>query len=86
MKFEDWVYCYGISFCHRNRISDDDVMGCYHCCDTFLAVEIEEWINEKRFGQTGETASCPHCGVDAVVRIEDMLNELCERQFGRKPE
>ena len=85
MKFEDWLYSHGMSMCHRHRIADDDVMGCFDCCDTFLGEEIEEWINEQKFGGSGETAICPHCGVDAVVRVEDLLRELCHRQFGREP-
>lgn len=83
MKFEDWLNTKGINRLHRHRILDDDVIGCYSCCDTFLGCEIEVWIDDQRFGGLGETALCPHCGIDAVVRIEDILRELSDRRFGR---
>jgi len=86
MKFEDYIYSDGVLMSHRHRVSPDDVMGCFQCCDTFLGEEIEEWINENKFGGFGETAICPHCGIDSVVRVEDILTELCRRQFGREPD
>lgn len=36
--------------------------GCYHCLRIFLPSEIKEWEKNKN----GDTAYCPHCGIDTV--------------------
>jgi hypothetical protein len=86
MKFEEYVYSNGVNKSHRHVIEDDDVVGCYSCCTTFQGHEIEEWINEQRFGGPGETAVCPLCGIDAVVKVDTILQELSRRQFGYAPD
>ena len=86
MKFEKYIYSAGVNRSHRHLIQEDDVMGCYSCCTTFLGEEILDWINEQRFGGPGETAMCPMCGIDAVVKVDDILQELSRRQFGYAPD
>lgn len=48
---------------HKPEILAADLCGCFHCRQTFLPGEIQEWIEEK----TGETAICPLCGIDSVL-------------------
>ena len=38
-----------------------DMCGCYYCIRTFEVDEILE------FTDNGNTALCPHCGIDAVI-------------------
>jgi hypothetical protein len=47
---------------HREELEQSEVCGCFYCCRTCMAAEVEEWIREGR-----GTALCPHCGVDAVI-------------------
>jgi len=47
---------------HRTELESSEVCGCFFCHHTLIAADIEEWIEDE-----GETALCPHCGVDAVI-------------------
>jgi len=46
---------------HRAEVEGSSSVGCFYCCETFPASEIEEWVDE------GKTAMCPRCGIDSVI-------------------
>jgi hypothetical protein len=46
---------------HRQVVEKSRVCGCFYCQETFAPETIKEWIDG------GETALCPHCGIDAVI-------------------
>ena len=46
----------------KEIMSDDTVdVGCFSCIRFFHKAAITEWLDK------GETAECPHCGVDSVL-------------------
>ena len=47
---------------NRGKIEQSSQCGCFSCNRLFLPSEVEDYIDE------GETALCPYCGVDAVIR------------------
>jgi hypothetical protein len=49
---------------HRQALLASDVAGCYHCLSEFPPSTVSTWCDG---GRPGQTAICPHCGVDAVV-------------------
>lgn len=51
-------------FCanHKKELQKDKICGCFHCLKVFDPKEIQNWIKDS-----GETAICPYCGVDAVI-------------------
>lgn len=68
------------SSCHKEEILKGDLSGCFHCGETFLPTEINEWIKENN--NRGETAICPKCGIDSVlssklpIKDEKFLSEM----------
>ncbi len=58
----------------KNRISLEfqTVCSCYQCLKTFAPGAVIDWTDE------GQTAICPHCGVDAVIPGQVGLNDLQE--------
>jgi hypothetical protein len=46
---------------HREELERSGICGCFHCCQTFAAATVEEWVDEDG------TAICPHCSVDSVI-------------------
>lgn len=40
------------------------MVGCFYCITIYGSSEIKEWIDG------GQTALCPHCGIDSVLPIE----------------
>lgn len=56
--------------CHRPLLEQSSQAGCLRCGAKFKPSEIREWIDEsdgRRGHACGETAKCPHCGIDAVL-------------------
>lgn len=51
---------------HRAEITASAWCGCFHCLALFPPAAVTEWIDKDRVGD-GQTALCPHCGVDAVL-------------------
>ena len=49
--------------CTRNRdmLEADTECGCFHCLRVYDPAQIQKWIDN------GQTALCPHCGVDSVL-------------------
>ena len=73
--------------CTRNRelLEKDSVCGCFHCLRIFDPAEIQKWIDN------GQTAMCPHCGVDSVIGesagyplTEAFLKGMRTRWFGEE--
>lgn len=52
---------------HREEVLASAICGCFYCCKTFPPSDIKEWIDERRSARAGQTAMCPHCGIDAVI-------------------
>ena len=49
------------SYQHREAVSAATQCGCFFCIRVFTPSEITEWCDD------GQTALCPHCGIDAVL-------------------
>jgi len=58
---------------HRADIEASLSCGCFYCRSTFEPSEIAEWVDwpddpdDAETVNRGQTALCPHCGVDAVL-------------------
>jgi hypothetical protein len=46
---------------HRAELESSEQCGCFYCGRRFSPAEITEWTDD------GQTALCPHCGIDAVI-------------------
>lgn len=46
---------------NRLCINKSEWCSCFSCCQKYKANEVREWID------TGNTALCPKCGIDAVI-------------------
>ncbi len=51
---------------HRDEILASKVCGCFYCKRVFASTEIIDWYDPKD-DPNGETAACPHCGIDSVI-------------------
>lgn len=51
---------------HRDQVLAGDSCGCFHCLRLFPSSEVEQWTDTDS-SDVGQTALCPHCGVDAVI-------------------
>jgi len=51
---------------HRRAVLASDQCGCFSCLRTYSPTEIVDWVDDDEAG-LGQTALCPHCGIDAVV-------------------
>lgn len=67
---------------NKGDLDNTSKCGCYYCKEIFSPSEITEWCD------AGETAICPHCGIDAVIPespdfkiTESMLDEANEEWF-----
>lgn len=52
---------------HRGTILSGARCGCFYCERIFDPSEIVEWIDESTPEAEGQTALCPHCGIDSVI-------------------
>jgi hypothetical protein len=52
---------------HRAAIEQSEVCGCFYCKRTFPPSAINEWCDRSGGDQPGQTALCPHCGIDSVI-------------------
>jgi hypothetical protein len=48
---------------HRPEVEASGKVGCFYCLAIYPPAEIERWVDDV----TGETAVCPHCGIDSVI-------------------
>jgi len=46
---------------HKDLLDQSPRCGCYYCKKVYETKEIKEWTDK------GQTAICPHCGIDAVL-------------------
>jgi len=86
MKKEDIIATHRYSSNHRESVLASEVCGCFYCLSIFSPSEIEEWIDaredETDINKTGQTALCPHCGIDSV--IGSASGYPVDRQFLKK--
>ena len=69
--------------CNRRNVLVADVCGCFYCLRMFHPSTITEWVDENEEG-VGQTALCPHCGIDSVipsVPSRPVTHELLERLY-----
>jgi len=52
---------HAVSSRHKEQIERSDQCGCFYCQKTFAPSTIREWWDD------GQTAVCPHCGIDSVL-------------------
>ena len=71
---------------NRKDIQQSDTCGCFYCKNIFYAGDITECSDN------GETAICPHCGVDSVscnkkgyIVTEEDLESLNKHYFKDTP-
>lgn len=50
---------------HRPEIENSRTCACFDCGATFSPIDITLWIDD------GQTALCPHCGMDCVLGDAD---------------
>lgn len=46
---------------NRDAVLAAQSCGCYFCLNTFATSAVTEWEDN------GQTAICPHCGIDAIL-------------------
>jgi hypothetical protein len=49
---------------HRKQLLASQIAVCFYCFTEFPPHSVQEWTDGEPVGQT---ALCPHCGIDAVV-------------------
>lgn len=47
---------------HASEIKSSTECGCFYCLKVCAPSDIIEWV-----GKGGDTALCPHCGIDALL-------------------
>lgn len=52
---------------HYDKIIEYNCASCFHCLKTFVPKNIQEWADEVRWTDEGQTAICPNCGIDAIL-------------------
>ena len=67
---------------NRGEIEKSTLSACFYCENIFPPAEIQEWVDD------GQTAICPHCGIDAVLGnwsgfglTKEFLHNMNERWF-----
>ena len=68
MTTPDEIRAHRHSSRHRQEILASEKCGCFYCCRIFPPSEIGEWVDE--WEGVGQTAICPHCGIDSVIGSE----------------
>jgi len=61
MNIEQLIKLHKCAINNRKDIQKSDTCGCFYCGNIFYSGDITEWTDN------GETAICPHCGVDSVI-------------------
>ena len=62
----DYILAQSHSVKHSAELLASEICGCFHCKKTFPPSYVTHWIDKNEEG-IGQTALCPHCGVDAVL-------------------
>lgn len=63
----DFDKIFRLSLNNKEILSKSKLCGCYHCGHIFPPNEIENYMES----QTEQTATCPFCGMDAVIPSTD---------------
>ncbi|MGD7051721.1 cytoplasmic protein [Sutcliffiella horikoshii] len=59
---EDYIAnAHKLSSLQKKELVKDKKCGCFFCLEIYSPALITEWIDE------GQTAICPHCGIDSVI-------------------
>lgn len=79
---------------HRAAILASQSCGCFHCLAVFTPDRIIAWVDSPQGtpkdlkSESGTTATCPHCGIDAVIGsssgypiTREFLEEMQEHWF-----
>jgi hypothetical protein len=61
MSLEELIKLHNCAINNKKDIDKSDTCGCFYCKKIFYSGDITEWTDE------GQTAICPHCGVDSVI-------------------
>ena len=61
MTDKDLALAYKHSAMNRVEVQRSAACACFNCLSTFQPSSIKQWID------TGQTAVCPSCGMDAVL-------------------
>lgn len=59
-------FAHGYSIGNRRLIEQGGPCGCFYCLKTFDAGAVIHWVDPAD-DDDGQTALCPHCGIDAVL-------------------
>lgn len=51
---------------HRKQVIESSSCGYFYCLSIFEPSAIQEWIDNDE-NSVGQTALCPHSGVDSVI-------------------
>jgi hypothetical protein len=68
MATPDIIRAHRHSIRHREEVLASERCGCFYCCAAFPPSEIKVWTDE--WEGVGQTALCPHCGIDSVIGSE----------------
>ena len=61
MNVKELIKLHKCAINNRQQIKVADTCGCFYCKQIFYAGDVTEWTDD------GNTAICPHCGVDSVI-------------------
>ena len=82
MTDADLALAYKQSMNNRVAVLRSDACGCFRCLSVFEPSDVKTWID------TGQTAVCPRCGMDAVIGSAsgfevtgELLDALQDRWF-----
>lgn len=82
---KDIIAAHKYSSKHREELLKVSNCGYFYCFEIFHPYDIEEWVDE------GQTAICPHCGIDSIIGENsgyeltmDFLIKMREYWFGVK--
>jgi hypothetical protein len=58
---------------HRKQLLASEAAACFYCFTEFSPATVVEWTDGEPVGQT---ALCPHCGIDAVVGFNGPVDAI----------
>jgi hypothetical protein len=68
MSTPEHIRAHRHSIHHRQEILASQQCGCFYCGAIFAPNQIQQWTDT--FEGIGNTALCPHCGIDSVIGSE----------------
>ena len=86
----DSLRAYKHSAKHSTELLASELCGCFHCLRTFPPMFVTHWVDKDDEG-VGQTALCPHCGMDAVLGsasgfaiTQELLQEMNQHWFSEQ--